>query len=60
MKQIRLLKDCEGYKAGQVALVENNTAHRLIDTGAARLASLNEPHDRMMGGKNKGSEFQTK
>lgn len=60
MKQVYFLKNSEGYLAGQVALVENNTAHRLIDNGFARIAKANETHDRMMGGKNKGSEIKTK
>lgn len=60
MKQVRFLKDVESFKAGQVALVENNVAHRLIDSGAAELTSADEYHDRMMGGRNKGSEIKNK
>lgn len=36
-QRVKIIKDCE-YKAGEVVVIDNNDAHRLIDTGYAILS----------------------
>jgi len=36
-QRVKIIKDCE-YKAGEVVVIDNNDAHRPIDTGYAILS----------------------
>lgn len=36
-QRVKIIKDAEEYKQGQTLVVENNTAHRLIEAGIATL-----------------------
>jgi len=37
-QRIRIIKDYDSYREGQIAVVENNTAHELIDKGVAMIS----------------------
>jgi len=45
MKEIIILRDCRGYKEGQVMKVNPNEAHSLIDCGCAMLYELYKKAD---------------
>lgn len=50
MRTILFLKDSGNYKEGDLATVQNNTAHYYIDSGVARLFNprVTEPQNRMI------------
>ena len=51
MVKITMIKDAEGHLKGDVILIKNNDAHRLIDGGFAKTFTA---QDKMMRPKKKG------
>lgn len=48
MQTIEFLQPSDEYQIGDVATVENNAAHRYIDSGKARLKTITTYENRMI------------
>lgn len=60
MQSIIFIQSVDGFNEGQVALVENNVAHRYIDTGKAKKAGHLDYSDRMVGSQSSKVKIRTK